>query len=124
MDYGWFLETIVKVIYTGKIFNNPGGGTSEIISVDKNNITYKRNNSNITISINEIYSVYNSFYGKKCSSNDLKEYTPHIFDSHARPAGHSCNCTFVFLLFKEMGIVEKIEGEGKKGNQFYVNIKI
>jgi hypothetical protein len=124
MNSNSFLEKIRKIIYIGKIFDNPGGGTSEIIAVNENNVlTYRRGDSNIAINISEIHNIYNSFYGGKCSSNDLKKYAPHIFDSNARPAGHSCNCTFVFLLFEKMGITDKIEGKGIKGSPFYVNIK-
>jgi hypothetical protein len=46
-----------------------------------------------------------------------------IFDSNARPAGHSCNCTFLFLVLKEIGLCGEIKGAGKAGNPFYVDIE-
>jgi hypothetical protein len=122
-NFELFLINFRKKICTGKIYNNPGGGTSEIVSIaDSNEITYKRKNSLISINIYEIYGVYKLFYGKKCSSSDLKKYKPHIFDSNARPAGHSCNCTFLFMVLEELNLVNKIYGEGVKGNPFFVNI--
>jgi hypothetical protein len=115
-----FLEGLCKKIYVGKILFNPGGGTSEIVFIDNNKIVYERGKSKISIKINDIFGVYEKNNGN-VFSNKLKEEKPNIFDSRAN--GHSCNCTFVFMVFKEMGVVNKIEGAGVRGNPFYVNIK-
>jgi hypothetical protein len=56
------------------------------------------------------------------SSSELKVFLPAIFDSAARPAGHSCNATLLFLALREMGIVSAIHGNGVAGNPFFVEI--
>jgi hypothetical protein len=61
--------------------------------------------------------LYEGYWEDTCSSNDLKIYDPHIVIS--KSDGHSCNCTFVFLVLKELGLVE-IKGNGVRGNPFYV----
>jgi hypothetical protein len=44
-----FIENILEYISVGDIIENPGGGTSTIMSISKNKICYKRGNSNIYI---------------------------------------------------------------------------
>jgi len=108
----------------GKTFDNPSGrGTTEIICVDSDKIKYRKRNTDITIRVDILYDAYKEYYGQKCSSNDLKVYRASVFNSKARPAGHNCNCTLLFLLLREIGSVNKIEGAGKAGSPFYVNIK-
>ena len=58
--------------------------------------------------------------GEGLAPSDLVIFKPTVFDS--KQSGHSCNCTFLFQILKEMGIVDEIEGEGKRGNPFYVII--
>lgn len=43
-----------------------------------------------------------------------------MFASHF--SGHSCNRTFLFMILKETKLVNKIEGKGLRGAQFYVSI--
>jgi hypothetical protein len=119
-----FILNARNIIVPEKEFKNPGRGTSRIISFNDNGtICYKRGKSPIHINIRDIIYTYKHFLGKKCSSSDLKEYAPKIYDSKARPAGHSCNCTFFFLILKELKLVDKIEGEGKAHSPFFVIIK-
>jgi len=56
------------------------------------------------------------------SSVDLKTDNPSVFDSQARPAGHSCNCTFLFMVLHQMGIASNVHGRGVRGNPFYVDV--
>jgi hypothetical protein len=120
-----FCITLWKTICIGQVFDNPGrkGTTSTIIEIDTLKIVYQRKKSYISITFKTMYDVYKDFQGKKCSSNDLKRYDPEVFDSNARPAGHSCNCTFLFRIFEALGIVTEIEGGGVRGDPFYVHIK-
>jgi hypothetical protein len=125
-NYKDFSATLGKTIYVGKVFDNPSGkGTSIIKKIDNAEIVYIRGNqrNRIKITFEILYNVYKKFLGKQCSSNDLRRYAPNVFDSKARPAGHSCNCTFLFLIFKALSIVDKIDGDGVAGHPFYVYIK-
>jgi hypothetical protein len=52
----------------------------------------------------------------------LKKFRPTVFDSSQN--GHSCNCTFLFIIFSKLNLLEgNIEGRGVRGDPFYVEIK-
>ena len=61
-------------------------------------VSYKRGKSTIRVAIIDLFAAYAHFRGRRVSSCDLKMLAPHVFDSQARPAGHSCNCTFLFMV--------------------------
>lgn len=121
MSFEEFVRKSKEVLVIGREFNNPGGGTSTIISVG-DIVRYRRGKSAISISIDELYRTYTSFKGKQCTTKDLREHAPAIFDSAARPAGHSCNCTFLFMLLHEISLASEIKGKGVIGSPFYVDI--
>ena len=110
-----FVKKLTDSVKVGDVFDNPGGGTSliEIINIrEKGFIKYKRGKSHIYFHFDDMYAAYRQFpHG--FSSNDLKKFKPGIFDSKATPAGHDCNCTFLMMMLKEMGIVKQIEGSMK-----------
>ncbi len=102
----------------GYKIKNLGRGNTIIENYNDNKICYRRKNSNIYIELLSLYDAYVDFSGKKVSSTDLRQYAPKIFNS--KKDGHSCNCTFFFQILKEIGVVNKIMGEGKRGNPFYI----
>lgn len=106
----------------GMIFVNPGGGTSVVASFGNGKISYRRKSSTMTITIRSLYDAFFMFRNSRISSPDLKARWPAVFDSQARPAGHSCNVTFLFLCLKKMGIVSEILGQGVRGNPYYVDL--
>ncbi|ACD89736.1 conserved hypothetical protein [Chlorobium limicola DSM 245] len=118
-----FVSSISKSIPIGIEFDNPGGGTSIVKSITHMNISYKRGNSIMSVGLNTLYDTYKQFAGRQVTCSELKEYAPNIFDSKARPAGHSCNCTFFFLVLIAIGVVEEIQGAGVRGNPYYVDIQ-
>ena len=61
------------------------------------------------------------FKEKRCSTSDLKKYKSQVFDSNSN--GHNCNCTFLFMVLKEMKLLKNIDGKGVKGSEFFVNIE-
>jgi hypothetical protein len=123
MNYEDFLRLFREKIRPGWVRENPGGGTSTVLSVSVNDtVRYQRKKSKIGVDIRDLYEAYRRFKGKQCRTTDLKASAPHIFDPFARPAGHSCNCTFLFLVLQEMGLCGEIKGAGKTGNPFYVDI--
>jgi hypothetical protein len=116
-----FINNVIKIMPVGKVLQNPGGGTSTIAAYSNSNISYQRENSTIAVKTADLYESYNKYRGSKCSSNDLKKYMPKVFDSTKN--GHDCNCTFLFMLLKEMHLTDKIEGAGVRGSPFYVDIR-
>lgn len=116
-----FTLRLSKTVTPGLVFTNPGGGTSKVISLGNGKISYQRKSSTMTVKIQALYDAFCMFKNSRMASPDLKTHWPMVFDSHARPAGHSCNVTFLFLCLKEMGFVSQIMGLGKRGNPFYVD---
>jgi hypothetical protein len=120
MTYDEFFSKVKSNLSIGKVLLNPGGGTSKILSFTENNVTYQRGKSPIPISIKTLYELYEKYSGTTVSSTDLKEYLPKVFDS--KHNGHSCNCTFFFMVMKEMGVIQRIRGDGKAHHPFYVDL--
>lgn len=113
-----FSIQIAQAVPVGTILSNPGGGTSEIVQITDHKIGYVRGSSTISISFDDLFSAYSNFKGAQVSSSELRAYASAIFDSAARPAGHSCNCTFLFLVLKQMGLVDSILGSGVRGDPY------
>jgi len=115
-----FRRKIIKTIPIGTVMDNPGGGTSTIITYTEKKVTYQRGNSKIRIAFDDLHSAFLTFRGETLDSSMLIKFKPRVFDS--KQNGHSCNCTFLFMVLEKLGIVDKIDGAGKKGNPFRVHI--
>lgn len=122
LDGNEAVQVILKSISHGQRLNNPKKGISIIYELNQDHIVYIRGKSKIKINTDDIADVIDLFKGKKCSSLDLREWRPNIFNSNCN--GHSCHCTFLFMLLKNAGLIEgDIQGEGKSGSAFFVQLK-
>jgi hypothetical protein len=117
-----FEKAIKEHIQPGLILKNPGDGTSTIKGYTDNKVSYLRGNSTIYVALDDLYKAYSRFRGQRVTSSDLRTFAPHVFDSNARPAGHSCNCTFLFLILGRLNLAGQIEGRGISGDPFAVEI--
>lgn len=122
MNFNTFVSKAKAAIPDGTVLKNPGGGTSTIKSYSNGKISYERGSSTINVSLQDLFDTFDHFAGQQVSSNDLKLYKPSIYDSKATPAGHDCNCTLLFMILCHLPLVVEIEGQGKKGNPFFVYI--
>jgi len=120
MNIDQFKQKIKLAVQVGTIFDNPGKGTSTVTALSDRGISYVRGSSLIYFSFQDIFDAFEYFNGGRVTSNDLKSYRRTVFDSKTN--GHSCNCTFLFMLLKKMGIVSEIGGQGVKGKPYFVNI--
>lgn len=68
------------------IFQNPGGGTSEVLPFLEDKIRYKRKDSTITISVEDLFSAYATFRGKKNVVIRVKDF----FAFSIRFGGEAC----------------------------------
>jgi hypothetical protein len=109
------LETLFPV---GTVFDNPGGGTSTIVGYNDDKVSYVRGRSRMYLSYSDILAAYDTFHGKRVTTTALKKFAPAVFDSEARPAGHSCHCTTLFVLLGGLGLADGIQGNGVRGNPF------
>jgi len=122
MTLNEFIRNIKQIFPKGTVLKNPGRGTSEVTGFTEEKISYVRGSSKMYVGFEDLFRAYSKFKGQYVTSSDLKTYAPHIFDSSARPAGHSCNCTFLFLLLGRMNLAGDIQGAGVRGNPFGIRI--
>ena len=120
MTLNEFRDRIRRAVTPGSTFQNPGGGTSLVKNLNNERISYIRGSSTISVSLADLFSAYKAFHGKRVSSTDLRKFSPAVFDSHGRPAGHSCNCTFLFEVLDRAGLAGDRSGSGVRGNPFSI----
>ena len=117
-----FSDIIIRHIPDSPM-RNPGGGTSTIVKFDNEKIIYRRGKSNIILKMNKLYEIYEKFKGSFVTTSDLKNFD-HSFDSQARnPSGHSCNCTFAFMLLIEAGLADDIVKKNRCFGTNFIKIK-
>lgn len=122
MDLDAFIAGIKRVFPVGAVIDNPGGGTSTIVGFSETHVSYKRGRSTIAVAFADLYEAYSRFRGRELSSTELRKLWPSVFDSAARPAGHSCNCTFLFRLLEELQLSGPMSGSGVRGNPYSVKV--
>lgn len=121
MQYTEFRQRGMSALPPGTILQNPGGGTTTIISYTDTQMVYQRGHSRMYVSLADLHRALEKFLGATVTSSDLKEYAPHVFDSTR--GGHSCNCTVFFMVLRAIGLVTSIEGRGRRGSPFQVTIR-
>lgn len=122
MDLHAFIADTKRVLPVGTVIDNPGGGTSTIVGFSETHVSYKRGRSKIAVAFADLYKAYYRFRGKEVSSTDLRKLWPTVYDSTARPAGHSCNCTFLFRLLEELQLSGPMSGSGVRGDPYSVKV--
>ncbi|MDF1817246.1 MAG: hypothetical protein P1U54_01250 [Immundisolibacteraceae bacterium] len=124
MELEEFAALIEEVLPAGFTIENPGGGISTILGHSSGKVSYRRGSSTIYLSYADMLDAYSRFRGEGVSSPDLKSFRPAVFDSTARPSGHSCNCTFLFTALNRIGLAGPIGGGGVRGNPFNAEFKL
>ena len=117
-----FITQLGSVVPEGTVFDNPGGGTSTIIKVGDDKLSYMRGKSRFYLSFSATYDAMRLFSGMTTTTNDLKQHNPEVFDP--KYGGHGCNCTTMFKILERMGLIDgTIQGSGKRGSPFFVVIR-
>lgn len=120
MTLNEFIAAVKTAFPVGTVIDNPGSGTSKIVGYSGTDIFYVRGSSRIAVTFTDLHETYSAFRGKHVSSSDLRSFRPSVFDLAARPAGHSCNCTFLFCILKELNLSGPISGSGVRGDPYAV----
>ncbi len=118
-----FRSQMTNLLPPGIVLDNPGKGTTRIKNHSHGRVSYIHGNSTIRVCITDLFAAYTKFRGLKVSSRELKRYAARVFDSSARPAGHSCNCIFLIMVLVKLGLADEIGGEGKSGQPFYTTFR-
>lgn len=117
-----FVSQLINAVPEGIVFDNPGGGTSTIIMIGEDKLSYMRGKSRFYLTYIAIYDAMRMFSGTTTTTNDLKHHNPEVFDP--KYGGHSCNCTTMFRILERMGLIEgTIQGSGRRGSPFYVLVR-
>ena len=80
MDKTTFVQIMRRAAPKNLTFQNPGGGTSKIISHSNTAIYYQRGKSPISIGYEALFDVWNIFQGKLVNSTELRDHNPSVFD--------------------------------------------
>ena len=113
-----FHRRMVAELPPGTVMRNLGAGTTTIKSYSAGKVSYVRGKSSFRVAISDLFSAYSHFRGARVRSRDLRLYAPMVFDSSARPAGHSCNCTFLFMVLRRLSMATAVEGRGTRFDPF------
>lgn len=113
-----FQKRMIANLPPGTVLRNLGCGTTTIKGYSSGKVSYVRGKSTFRVAIGDLFSAYSSFRGTRVRSRDLRLYAPIVFDSAARPAGHSCNCSFLFMVLRQLGMADRIEGRGTRTDPF------
>jgi hypothetical protein len=116
MNLKEFASSVKSKVPVGTVLENPRRGTSTILSYDGDRVCYERGHSRFYIDLAELGEAVEHFKGQYVTTAALKEFKPGVYDSSQR--GHNCNCTLLFLLLREVGTIRKIQGTGKSGDPF------
>lgn len=79
MEFDEFIAAIQNSIAPGSEFENPGEGTSLIKSVTDQRISYKRENSTISVTFEALFAAYDRFQGRLVTASDLKVFFTSCF---------------------------------------------
>lgn len=120
MEFDAFVKLLRDHLPVGLVLNNPGGGTSTILSWTGNRVSYERGKSRFSIEARDLFAAYQHYSGCDVTTTQMKEHHPSLYDSQQN--GHSCHCTFFFLALQRLGIVQRIWGTGRRGSPFGVTI--
>ena len=93
------------------------------VSVVAEKVRYTRGHSTMRVALTDLYETWSSFRGRRVSSTDLRAFRPHVFDSSARPSGHSCNVGLLFSLLIELRLADDLRGAGVRGNPFSIEFR-
>jgi hypothetical protein len=120
VDFDEFVQLLRTSLPVGVVLDNPGGGTSTVLSHDAERVCYRRGGSRFYVPLRELHEAYIRFSGQEVTTRSLKDYSPEVFDS-AR-GGHNCHATFLFLALQRMNLSGEIWGRGRIGSPFGVTI--
>lgn len=116
MDFDTFKKEVKKKIPVDTVLENPKKGTSTIMPYSNDKISYKRGDSTIKVSLYDLFNSYSHFRGQKVTSKKLCSYARSVYFNK------ECNCTFLFMVLKCIGLIDKIHGSGANGKPFFVTI--
>jgi hypothetical protein len=117
-----FIKLVRELCQVPVIIHFPPLADSAIVRTDYQHIWYRRGRSTIKISIRDMWEATEHFAGERVTTNEIRTYRPHVFDSHARPAGHSCNLTFLFAVLLLLKIATDLQGKGRRGSPYSIHI--
>lgn len=106
--------------------NLSGDNVTTIVGYSDTKGFYQRGDSTIKIAFADLYWGYQQVHSAGnagLTTTELKERRPTVFDSEHRPAGHSCNCTFLFQGLEELGLVAEVRGRGVKRSPFIAFVR-
>ena len=120
MNRSTFFQKVVDECNGKRQLNVPPFKTCEILKICEDAITYRRGQSRFKVKLNDLYDATEHFSGCRVNTSDVKKFRPEVFDSKARPAGHDCNVSLLFMLLLRLEIAHELQGRGVRGDPYSV----
>ena len=115
------IDTIKANVKVGDILYTPNRAEKIIHKISDACIAYEHGRSRVYFNMTSIVSAYEHFKGQKVSSSNLKDFDSKTFDS--KQGGHTCNSIVFLMLMVKCGLTDgDIQGTGKSGNPFFINL--
>jgi hypothetical protein len=123
MNRSIFVNSIVELCRTTPQLVIAPIAVCEILRAEEDAITYRRGKSRFKVKLQDLYDATDHFSGCRVTTSDIKAFRPQVFDSQARPAGHSCHISLLFSILLLLGIAEELQGRGVRGAPYSVFVK-
>jgi hypothetical protein len=111
MTFHDFVELLRARLPVGVVLENPGGGTSTVLSHTETRIYYKRGDSPFHMDYDDLHDAYQRFTGEPVTTSNLKDYAPAIFDQPH--GGTTVTARFFCLPWYRWGLPSQFGGAAR-----------
>lgn len=120
-DQDSFVHRLRRSLPVGTVLQNPGRGTTTVISLDGDRLRYRRGRSDFYVDLCQLYAAALEFAGSRVTTKHLKAHAPSVFD--LKQGGHGCHATVLLMVLAKIGISGPITGRGVTGDPFGVDVR-
>ena len=94
---------LIKGFNSSTWWDNPGGGTSEILGVEDGYIIYRRGNTKMRVSIDLINKIYDYIItNTPISTKEIVDIKNRVEPNYK--GWHGCDATFIMMIFRYLGL--------------------
>ena len=120
ISFETFTAEVSRLCGDGIELRRPPIAKYDRVSVVAGKVRYTRGHSVMRVALIDLHETLSTFGGRLVGSPELRTFRPHVFDSNARPSGHTCKVGLFFSILLELGLASKLEGKGVRGDPFSV----
>lgn len=123
MNHSTFSQAVVALCRSTQQVNVRPITPCQILKASEDAIIYRRGRSRFRVKLSDLFDATEHCRGRRVTASEVRAFRPGVFDSHARPAGHSCNIGLLFSLLMLLGIAQELQGRGVRSDPYSVFCK-